>query len=77
MEAGDGDDLHRRVRALPGFGEAKTRILIKVLGLRLGTAPEGWERHAADWPSIADVDTFDEIAVLRERKRAMKAQKGR
>ncbi len=75
-EAADGTDLYRRVRALPGFGEAKAKIFVKVLGERLGAAPEGWEEHAADWPSIADVDTFDKVAELRERKRAMKAERG-
>jgi uncharacterized HhH-GPD family protein len=71
----DADDLYRRIRALPGYGEAKSRIFLKVLGLRLGEAPNGWERHAADWPSIADVASFDDVAVLREQKRAMKAKK--
>ena len=73
--AADGDDLYRRLRALPGFGEAKARIFIGVLGRRLGVAPPGWERRAADWPSIADVDDFSKVAVLREQKRAAKAGK--
>jgi len=29
--AADGDDLYRRLRALPGFGEAKARIFIGVV----------------------------------------------
>ena len=73
--AADGDDLYRRLRALPGFGEAKARIFIGVLGQRLGVGPPGWERRAADWPSIADVDDFSRVALLREQKRAMKAGK--
>jgi hypothetical protein len=28
---------------------------------------------AADWPSIADVDTFERVLEIREKKRAMKA----
>lgn len=75
--AGDGDELFRRLRALPGFGEAKARIFIKVVGARLGAAPDGWEHHAAGWPSIADVETFEDVAVLREQKRAMKAKNKR
>jgi uncharacterized HhH-GPD family protein len=73
--AADGDDLHRRLRALPGFGEAKARIFIGVIGRRLGAGPPGWERRAADWPSIADVDEFSKVALLREQKRALKAGK--
>lgn len=71
-EAGDGDDLYRRLRNLPGFGEHKSRILVGVLGKRLGAAPPGWEEVAADWPSIADVDSFDKVEELRDMKRAMK-----
>ena len=73
--AADGDDLYRRLRALPGFGDAKSRILIGVLGRRLGVGPPGWEQRAADWPSVADVDHFDKVAALREQKRAMKADR--
>jgi uncharacterized HhH-GPD family protein len=69
----DGSDLLRRLGALPGFGTAKSRIFIGVLGKRLGVQPEGWEEKAADWPSIADVASFDDIAVLREQKREMKS----
>lgn len=74
-EATDGADLYRRLRALPGFGEAKARIFIGVVGKRLGEGPPGWESEAADWPSIADVDSFEKVIELREQKRAMKAAK--
>lgn len=70
--ARDGEELYRRLRALPGFGEAKARIFVAVVGRRLGAGPPGWEDRAADWPSIADVDSFDKVHVLREQKRAMK-----
>ena len=73
--AADGGEFFRRLKALPGFGDAKARIFVKVVGARLGAAPAGWEDYAADWPSIADVDSFDKVAVLREQKRAMKAKK--
>ncbi len=70
--AADGTELLERLQALPGFGMAKSRIFLGVLGKRLGVAPEGWEEKAADWPSIADVASFDDVAVLREQKREMK-----
>ena len=72
-EARDGADLRRRLEALPGFGRAKARIFVGVVGKRLGEGPPGWEKEAADWPSIADVDEFDKVYELREQKRAMKA----
>ena len=68
-----GDDLYARVVALPGFGPAKARIFVGLLGKRLGVRPPGWEAVAADWPSIADVDTFERVGEIREKKRAMKA----
>ena len=68
-----GDDLSPRVVALPGFGTAKARIFVGLLGKRLGVQPAGWDAVAADWPSIADVDTFERVGEIREKKRAMKA----
>ncbi len=69
----DGADLLRRLQALPGFGTAKSRIFVGVLGKRLGVRLEGWVESAADWPSIADVARFEDVAVLREQKREMKS----
>ena len=68
-----GDELLTRVVALPGFGPAKARIFVGLLGKRLGVRPAGWEVAAADWPSIADVDTYERVSEIREKKRAMKA----
>ena len=59
--------------ALPGFGPAKARIFVGLLGKRLGVRPPGWEVAAADWPSIADVDSYERVLEIREKKRAMKA----
>jgi hypothetical protein len=63
------------LRALPGFGAEKSRIFVGLLGKRLGVQPEGWEEKAANWPSIADVASFEDVLVLREKKKAMKAAK--
>ncbi len=73
--AADAAELLARLEALPGFGVGKSRIFVGVLGKRMGIRPEGWEEKAADWPSIADVATFDDVGKLREKKRAMKAAK--
>ncbi len=71
--ADTGTELLRRLNALPGFGEAKARIFVGVLGKRLGVGPPGWEEQAADWPSIADVAAWDDVFVLREQKRTLKS----
>ena len=70
--ADSGSELLKRLQALPGFGIGKSRIFVGLLGKRMGVQPDGWEEKAADWPSIADVATFDDVATLREQKRAMK-----
>jgi uncharacterized HhH-GPD family protein len=70
-----GEELLARMHALPGFGKDKSRIFVGVLGKRLGVRPDGWEQVAADWPSIADVDTFERVAEIRDKKRAAKAAK--
>ncbi len=72
--AGDADEFFRRLRKLPGFGDAKARIFVGVVGKRLGEGPPGWESVAADWPSIADVDAWERVAELRAEKRRMKEQ---
>ncbi len=70
-----GEELLARVQALPGFGRDKSRIFVGVLGKRLGVRPAGWDHVAADWPSIADVDTFERVAEIRDKKRAAQAAK--
>ena len=70
-----GEELLTRVQALPGFGKDKSRIFVGLLGKRLGVRPQGWELVAADWASIADVDSFERVAEIRAQKRAVKAAK--
>jgi uncharacterized HhH-GPD family protein len=70
--AESGSELLSRLKQLPGFGNAKARIFVGVLGKRLGVRPPGWEEAAADWPSIADVAQWEDIFTLRQQKRAMK-----
>ena len=71
-EAGDGLQLYRRLKKLPGFGEMKSRVFVGVLGKRMGVTPPGWEAQAAKNPSIADVAQWDDVAELRAAKREMK-----
>jgi uncharacterized HhH-GPD family protein len=78
-EAKDGEDLQRRLLALPGFGPDKTRIFIALLAKRFGFRPDGWEQAAGpfadDTPrSVADIDSAETLARVREWKQAMKKQ---
>jgi uncharacterized HhH-GPD family protein len=73
-EAKDGDELAARISKLPGFGEMKTKILVAILAKRFDVRPPGWERHAASWHSVADVDSAESMAEARQVKRDMKAR---
>ena len=73
--ARDGDDLAARIKKLPGFGDMKVKILVAILAKRFGVKPEGWEKHAASWHTVADVDSPESMAQARVVKREMKAAK--
>jgi len=78
-KAANGDDLLRRVRALPGFGEQKARIFIGLLGKQLGVQPPGWEDAAGRFGqsgtflSIADIVDTESLGRVRAYKAQMKA----
>jgi uncharacterized HhH-GPD family protein len=74
-EARDGDDLAARIKKLPGFGDMKVKILVAVLAKKFDVKPRGWQKHAANWHTVADVDSVDSMEHAREVKREMKATK--
>ena len=74
-----GDELYRRVRELPGYGEEKAKIFLAILAKRLGKRPAGWEAAAAPFSdatprSVADIDSVESLAKVREFKKLKKAQ---
>jgi uncharacterized HhH-GPD family protein len=77
--ATDGKDLLANVKALPGFGEQKARIFIALLGKQLGVRPPGWEKaagpfgEAGSFRSVADIDSPETLAKVRQFKQKMKA----
>ena len=70
-EAGDTDDLKRRLEALPGFGEMKVKALASVLARRLGVAAA--EPLVPNHPMLGDVDSPEALAEYQAAKRAHKA----
>ena len=52
----------------------KTRIMVSILAKKFGVRPPGWEKYAANWHSVADVDSEETMARAREVKREMKAK---
>ena len=73
-EAADGPDLERRLLALPGIGEMKAKALLAILGRRFGVELEGLEAVMPDYPTLADVDSAEALAVYQDKKRAYKAK---
>jgi uncharacterized HhH-GPD family protein len=79
-DAPSGQETYRRLRELPGYGEEKSKILLAILGKRLGQAAPGWEEAAAPFSdstprSVADVGSAESLERVREFKKARKAAK--
>lgn len=77
--ASSGAELYERLRALPGFGEEKSKIFIALLAKRLGVTPPGWEDAAKPYSdstprSVADIDSPETLARVRDWKRSQKAK---
>jgi uncharacterized HhH-GPD family protein len=74
-----GAELLERLRALPGFGDEKAKIFLALLAKRLGVQPDGWEAAAAPFSdstprSVADIDSPETLARVRDWKRTQKAR---
>lgn len=79
-DAADGRELARRLKALPGFGDEKTKIFVALLAKRQDVRLPGWEQAAglfadATPRSVADVHDDASLTKVREWKRAQKAAK--
>jgi uncharacterized HhH-GPD family protein len=70
-EAQDGDELRRRIAALPGFGEMKIKSLGAVLAKRYGV--EAAQPLAPGHPTLGDVDSPQALVEYQAVKRAYKA----
>ena len=72
-------EVARRLRSLPGYGPEKTRIFLAILAKRFGVTPNGWEEAAGPFAdkvprSVADIDSPEALATVREWKKAQKAK---
>ena len=74
-----GAELLKRVSALPGFGEAKAKIFVALLGKQLGVQPPGWREAAGSfgtegsYVSVADIVDGESLGKVRSHKQAIKA----
>ena len=78
-EAATGQELYRRLTALPGFGAQKARIFVALLGKQRGVRPVGWEAAAGEYAepgcfrSVADVVDPASLQRVRATKKDKKA----
>jgi uncharacterized HhH-GPD family protein len=72
LDVDDATALMRRLKAMPGFGEYKARIYLAVLARRFAVQPSGWEAYLPDWPNISEIETPDDRADLKRRKKEWK-----
>jgi len=70
-EAADGDDLKRRLAALPGYGDMKVRSMLAVLAKRYGV--EAAAEVAPSHRTLGDVDSPQALVDYQAAKRAHKA----
>jgi len=76
----DAAEIYRRLRALPGYGDEKSKIFVALLAKTQGVAPGGWRDAAGkfgdDEPrSVADVHDEISLGKVRDWKKAQKAAK--
>ena len=76
---GTGTELLERVSALPGFGAAKARIFVALLGKQLGVRPDGWREVSVPYSaegshiSVADIFDAESLGRVRAYKKDLKA----
>ncbi|MHC6220781.1 HhH-GPD-type base excision DNA repair protein [Arthrobacter sp. MMS24-S77] len=75
----DGQEVLRRLKGLPGFGEQKAKIFLALLGKQCGLRAEGWREAAAPYGqesaflSVADIVDPESLRKVRASKQAAKA----
>ena len=77
-DATSGQDLLKRVMALPGFGKQKAQIFVALVAKQLDVRPDGWEAAVGAYAepgyrSVADVVDVDSLQKVRDYKKAKKA----
>ena len=72
-----GKELFRRLNALPGYGDEKSKIFVAILGKTQGITPNGWRAAAGkfgdDVPrSVADSSDKASLEIVRGWKQAQR-----
>lgn len=78
-DAPSGQELFKRLNALPGYGKQKAQIFVALLGKQFGVTPEGWREAAGAYGeegshrSVADITGPESLAKVRAFKKETKA----
>jgi uncharacterized HhH-GPD family protein len=77
-DVNDGQELFRRLREFPGYGEEKTQIFIALLAKRFDVTPDGWKKAAGVFSdakprTVADIISPETLLKVRAWKKAEKA----
>jgi len=72
-EAADGEDLRRRLLALPSIGEMKAASLTAILAKRFRLRLPGLDGVVPKHPTLGDVDSAEALEHYQALKRAWKA----
>jgi len=70
-DASDGDELRKRIAALPGYGPMKVKALGSVLAKRFAVGVA--QPLVPDHPTLGDVDSAQALEEYQAKKRAYKA----
>ncbi|MBW1604587.1 Fe-S cluster assembly protein HesB [Streptomyces sp. JJ66] len=74
-----GQELLKRLNALPGYGKQKSQIFLALLGKQLDVTPDGWREAAGPYGeegshrSVADIHDPESLAKVRAYKQQAKA----
>ena len=73
-------EIFDRLKALPGYGDEKSKIFVAILAKTQGVRPDDWREAAGkfgdDTPrSVADIHDEASLAAVRDWKKAQKAAK--
>lgn len=77
-DARSGEELMKRLQALPGYGEQKAKIFVALLAKQLDVKPRGWTTVVGDYGkkgfrSVADVVDAESLGKVRAFKKEKKA----
>ncbi|TXL63261.1 HhH-GPD-type base excision DNA repair protein [Aeromicrobium terrae] len=77
-DARSGEELMKRLQALPGYGEQKAKIFVALLAKQLDVKPRGWTTVVGDYGkkgfrSVADVVDAESLGKVRAFKKQKKA----